>query len=82
MIAYREIDEQEAIDIARRAKLAPVRAVMGEPEHGVTVYLETYPKGKKEDLDKRLLQQGGMAILWGNIPPQVWIKGIEIMEAS
>ena len=82
MIAYREIDEQEAIDIARRAKLAPVRAVMGEPEHGVTVFLEAYPKGKKEDLDKRLLQQGGMAILWGNIPPQIWIKGIEIMEAS
>jgi hypothetical protein len=82
MIIYREIDEREALDIVRRAGMKPVRAVMGEPAHGVTVFLEAYPKGKKEDLDKRLLKQGGMAILWGNIPPSVWIRGIEIEEAS
>jgi hypothetical protein len=82
MIIYREIDEREALDIVRRAGMKPVRAVMGEPAHGVTVYMEEYPKWTKETADAKLLQQGGMAILWGNVPPQVWIKGIEIEEAS
>jgi hypothetical protein len=82
MIVYREIDEQEAIDIVRRAGMKPVRAVMGEDGYEATVYLEEYPKWTKETADAKLMKQGGMTILWGNIPPSVWIRGIEIEEAS